>query len=176
VDNCWYKAILVGLFSITAVRSKILSLKENRDLGLDGFYTRCRESCIDKLITATLVKRTKIITQNRERFLDDRSFTKDFGEIVLTKMKHSLEKEKMGRSKAEPAITKLQKEMNSLKELINTPAPDRETLSVIHEALIKSAILYISRREIKSILKNWSEHKKPEAKRAPWRASGGAIW
>lgn len=147
-DDPWSRAILIGLFTIVFVRSKLLTLKENRVLGFDVVYTRCREACIDTLITATLIKQRRIRIQYRDRFLDDKSFTKDFGEFVLEKMRHS---------KARVVDIKL------LDETMKNPVPDNETLTVIHEALIKSALLYISRRNLKTILRNWSEHKKHES-------------
>jgi len=158
-DSCWYKAIVIGFLSITFFRSKLLSLKENRVLGLDVLYTRWRDACIDRLITATLVKQRTIRMQYRDRFIDDKNFTKDFGDLVLEKMEHSKAKEI---------------DIGILRDTMDSPVPNKESLSVIHEAIIKSALLYMSRRELKDILKYWSQHKKPEGEPPP-SGNGGEV-
>ena len=150
-DSLWSKAGVIGLFAIVLIRSNFLSLKENKIIGFDKVYTHCRDNCIDSLFAATLVKRRRIRARYRERFLDDPTFTKDFGEFLSEMMEHK---------KAKPVDLRL------LKELINGPSTD---LVMVHEALIKSALLYMSRRRVRHLLQEWREHTNYEEKPRFWR-------
>jgi hypothetical protein len=146
-ESPWSRAAIVGFLSIVFVRSKLLSFKENGVIGFDLVYIRFRNSCISALMTATFVKRTAIRNRFKDKFLDDQSFTHDFGEIVLNILKHN---------GAKPV------DIRMVQNAMETPETDAKGLAKIHETLIRSALVYGGRRSIRHTLRYWRRPEPPD--------------